>query len=103
MLSYYILYLHSPNGISAAYNNAARQKAVNHIAEYVGASSGTARWYGVPGTGNYFPYRPYGHGGHGHGHRGHGGHGFGGHGHGGFGGHGHGGHGGFGGHGGHGY
>ena len=41
-------------GIEAVYNNAARQKGVNRIAEYVGVSSGTAYRYGVPGTGNYF-------------------------------------------------
>jgi hypothetical protein len=31
------------NGVAAPYNNAARQVAVNHAAEYKGASSGTAR------------------------------------------------------------
>ena len=48
-------------GIRAAYNNAARQERVNRIAERVGASSGTARYYGVPGTGRYFG-RNYGYG-----------------------------------------
>ena len=42
------------NGLEAAYNNAARQKGVNYLAERVGASSGTAYRYGVPGTGQYF-------------------------------------------------
>ena len=42
------------NGIEAAYNNAARQRGVNYLAERVGASSGTAYRYDVPGTGNYF-------------------------------------------------
>ena len=61
------------NGISAAYNNAERQEAVNHKAEYIGRSSGTARWYGVPGTGLNFGYGyGHGHGHHGHGHHGHG-------------------------------
>ena len=44
----------TPYGVEAVYNNAARQQRVNHIAEHVGASSGTARYYGVPGTGRYF-------------------------------------------------
>ena len=44
----------TPYGAEAAYNNAARQKGVNYLAERVGASSGTARLYGVPGTGRYF-------------------------------------------------
>ena len=44
------------NGISARYNNAERQEAVNKKAEYIGRSSGTARWEGVPGTGNDFGY-----------------------------------------------
>ena len=42
------------DGIEAVYNNAARQKGVNYLAERVGASSGTAYRYGVPGTGLYF-------------------------------------------------
>ena len=54
------------NGISAPYNNADRQEAVNYRAEHIGRSSGTARWYGVPGTGNDFGYG-YGYG-HGYGH-----------------------------------
>ena len=41
-------------GIEAAYNNAFRQKGVNELAEGVGAGTGTAKFYGVPGTGNYF-------------------------------------------------
>ena len=45
----------TPYGIEARYNNAERQKRVNFLAEKVGASSGTARYYGVPGTGRYFP------------------------------------------------
>ena len=45
----------TPYGVEARYNNAERQQRVNHIAEKVGASSGTARYYGVPGTGRYFP------------------------------------------------
>ena len=44
----------SYHGIHAPYNNAARQKAVNGLAEQTGASRGTAKYYGVPGTGNYF-------------------------------------------------
>lgn len=45
----------TPHGVEARYNNAERQERVNRIAEKVGASSGTARYYGVPGTGRYFP------------------------------------------------
>ena len=67
------------NGISAAYNNAESQEAVNHKDEYIGRSSGTARWDGVPGTGLNFGYHGYGHG---HGHHGQGHHGHGHHGHG---------------------
>ena len=37
----------TPYGLRAAYNNAARQETVNRIAEHVGASSGTARYYGA--------------------------------------------------------
>ena len=44
------------------YNNAARQVGVNRLAEKVGASSGTARYYGVPGTGNYILGNRYGYG-----------------------------------------
>ncbi len=50
------------------YNNAARQETVNNIAEYVGASSGTARKDGVPGTDRgvtgygYAPRSGYGYG-----------------------------------------
>ena len=44
------------NGVSTPYNNAERQDAVNRKAEYIGRSSGTARWEGVPGTGNDFGY-----------------------------------------------
>ena len=50
------------NGISAPYNNAERQEAVNYRAEHIGRSSGTARWDGVPGTGLNFGYRGYGYG-----------------------------------------
>ena len=42
------------HGIHAPYNNAARQKLVNHYADKFGFSSGTAKYYGVLGTGNYF-------------------------------------------------
>ena len=45
----------TPYGIEARYNNAERQERVNFVAEKVGASSGTARYYSVPGTGLYFP------------------------------------------------
>ena len=41
--------------------NAARQAHVNHIAEKVGASSGTYRKYGVPGVHGYAG-APYHHG-----------------------------------------
>ena len=68
------------NGISAPYSNEDRQAYVNHRAEHVGASSGTARYYGVPGTNRNFGYGGYG--GHGYG-------GYGGYGHGGYGGYGH--------------
>ena len=34
----------SYNGVAAAYSNDDRQRAVNRRAEYVGASSGTARY-----------------------------------------------------------
>ena len=44
----------SIHGIHAPYNNAARQKFVNHYADKFGFSSGTAKYYGVLGTGNYF-------------------------------------------------
>ena len=44
------------------YNNAERQEEVNEGAEYIGRSSGTAEWDGVPGTGNIFRYGPYGYG-----------------------------------------
>lgn len=50
-------------GVEAVYNNAGRQKKVNHIAEHVGASSGTARYYGVPGTGRFFEGKGYAGGG----------------------------------------
>ena len=71
-----------PNGIVAPYSNEDRQTAVNHHAEYIGASSGTARYYGVPGTdinfgyggyGGYSGYRGYGnHGSYEHGYGGYG-------------------------------
>jgi hypothetical protein len=41
------------HGIAAVYRNDLRQLAVNHRAEAVGASSGTAAYYGVPGAGRY--------------------------------------------------
>ena len=41
------------NGVTAGYRNDLRQVAVNKVAEYVGASSGKARYYGVPGAGRY--------------------------------------------------
>ena len=43
-------------GAVTPYNNADRQEAVNRKAEYIGRSSGTARWEGVPGTDNDFGY-----------------------------------------------
>ncbi|ELT87262.1 hypothetical protein CAPTEDRAFT_192779 [Capitella teleta] len=42
-----------PHGIAAVYRNDLRQLAVNHRAEAVGASDGTADYYGVPGAGKY--------------------------------------------------
>ncbi len=60
------------NGISAAYNNAERQEAVNYRAEHIGRSSGTARYDGVPGTGLNFGYHGYGNHGNGYGNRGYG-------------------------------
>ncbi|ELT96849.1 hypothetical protein CAPTEDRAFT_199363 [Capitella teleta] len=42
-----------PHGIAAVYRNDLRQVAVNHRAEAVGASDGTADFYGVPGAGKY--------------------------------------------------
>ncbi|KAK2168797.1 hypothetical protein LSH36_14g08036 [Paralvinella palmiformis] len=50
-------------GVAAPYRNDLRQVYVNHEAEYVGAGTGTARHYGVPGTGNNFGYG-YGYYGH---------------------------------------
>ena len=44
----------SNNGIQALFNNAARQRIVNNFAEKLGFSSGTAKYYGVPGTGLIF-------------------------------------------------
>ena len=44
------------NSIQAVYNNAASQEAVNRKAEYIGRGTGTARYEGVPGTGNDFGY-----------------------------------------------
>ena len=44
----------SIHGIHAPYNNAARQKLVNHYADKLGFSSGTAKYYGVPGAGHFF-------------------------------------------------
>ena len=48
------------NSITAIYNNAERQEAVNDKARYVGSGTGTERYDGVPGTGLDFGY--YGHG-----------------------------------------
>ena len=53
-------YRRVPNGIAAAYSNEDRQAFVNRRAEAVGASSGTARYYGVPGTNRNFGYAGYG-------------------------------------------
>ena len=47
------------DGIEAVYNNAARQKGVNYLAERVGASSGTAYRNGVPGIGQHFGVPSY--------------------------------------------
>lgn len=55
--------------MASGYQNAARQLAVNHVANHVGSGTGTARWQGVPGTGGYFGYQRhggYGYGGYGH-------------------------------------
>ena len=57
-------------GAHANYVNGLRQKYVNHVAEKVGAGTGTADKYGVPGT-------YVGHGYHGDAYNGHGfGHGY---------------------------
>ena len=62
-----LFYLFSrAGGIASAYRNDARQVAVNHVAEHYGAGTGTARFVGVPGTGNNFGYN------HGHGYAGNG-------------------------------
>ncbi|ELU03544.1 hypothetical protein CAPTEDRAFT_223880 [Capitella teleta] len=55
---------HVPNGVATPYRNDLRQVAVNHVAEYVGSGTGTARFYGVPGanSGVYYNYPAYGHG-----------------------------------------
>ena len=37
--------------------NAARQRYVNHLAEYVGAGTGTAYFHGVPGVDNFIGNR----------------------------------------------
>ena len=47
-------------GYAAPYNNADRQRVVNHIAAKVGAGVGTAFKDDVPGTGNVFPGYGYG-------------------------------------------
>ena len=47
-----------PGGIAAPYRNDLRQHHVNAVAEATGGSSGTARYYGVPGAGGYYPYYP---------------------------------------------
>ena len=44
------------NGIEAADNNAGCQHGLNKYAEGVGAGTGTAKLYGVLGTGRYFGY-----------------------------------------------
>ena len=44
------------NGVEAVYNNAGRQHGLNKYADRVGAGTGTAKLYGVPGTGHYFGY-----------------------------------------------
>lgn len=46
--------------MAAAYSNDDRQRAVNRRAERVGASSGTADYYDVPGTNRDFGYGGYG-------------------------------------------
>lgn len=61
------------------YRNGHRQLKVNHIAEHVGAGTGTAHYVGVPGTGVGNHYGHHGnHGdngyGHGYGHGSHHGH-----------------------------
>ena len=76
VMVYNISFYFSPSGIAAVYSNDDRQRAVNRRAEYVGASSGTARFYDVPGTNRDFGYGGYG--------------GYGGRGYGGFGGYGNG-------------
>ena len=55
------------NGIAAPYSNEDRQAYVNRRAEYVGASSGTYRFYGVPGTNRNFGDGGYGYDGYGYG------------------------------------
>jgi len=50
------MYSNSPGGIAAPYRNDFRQHVVNRVAELKGASSGTARYYGVPGSGRYYGY-----------------------------------------------
>lgn len=52
----------SPNGIAAVYRNDLRQLGVNHRARAVGASDGTAAYYGVPGAGKYVVDNRYGYG-----------------------------------------
>ena len=89
----------SHNGIVSAYRNDLRQIHVNHVADHIGSGVGTGRFYGVPGTGGYYPYHDGGYGGYGYGGYGHGGYGHGGYGHGGYGGYGGFGYGGYGGYG----
>ena len=50
------MYVCSAKGVAAAYRNDVRQLHVNHVAEHVGAGTGTGRFYGVPGTGRHFGY-----------------------------------------------
>ena len=56
------LFISRAGGIASAYRNDARQVAVNHVAEHYGSGTGTARFVGVPGTGNNFGYNHHGHG-----------------------------------------
>ena len=53
-----------PGSVSAVYNNAQRQLAVNGVAKKYGTGIGTAPYYGVSGTGNDFTsYGGYGYNG----------------------------------------
>ena len=57
-------FISRPGGISAGYRNDLRQVGVNYAAEAAGASSGTARYHGVPGSGGFYGYRYGGYPGH---------------------------------------